>query len=183
MSFIVSSIYSIFSLHIPVAREPSHSSVTNSLDSADLDFLDRNTGEEDGESSLLAENEKTMLAECKSSLEEYYKRERFLGLRIDRYHKLIDQRKDILRMHTNSADDVENNLLDFSDIQQTKLDEDELCLQSVTDLRHDIIAQMELLRRRIFDIESKMEDIGTKRKECQDMLIAAADQNNRLPWE
>lgn len=181
MSFIVSSIYSIFSLHTPVAREPSPLSVANNgLDSADLDFLARNTGEEDGESSLLAENEKTLLAECKSSLEEYYNRERFLGLRIDRYQKMIDQRKDILRMHK-SADDVENNLFDFSDIQQTKLDEDELCLQSVIELRKDIIAQMELLRRRIDDIESKMEDIGYKRKECQDMLIAAADQNNRLP--
>ena len=65
---------------------------------------------------------------------------------------------------------------------QTKLYADELSLQSVVELHKDIIAQMETLRRRIDDIEFKVDDIDTKRIECQEMLIAV-DQNNRLSWE
>ena len=186
MSFIVSSIYSIFSRYTPFGdRELSNSSVA--LNSADFDFLPQHDGEEEGESSLLlSEDEKILLAECKSSLEGYYKRERFLSVRIERYRKLIDQRqKDIMiRIHVDSADnDIENKHLDSLDVLQTKLDADELSLQSVMELRKDIIAQMETLRRRIDDVEFKVDDIDTKRIECQEMIIAAEDRSNILPWE
>jgi len=183
MSFIVTSLYSIFSRYTPFGdREPSNWSVA--MNTADFDFLpqQQHDGDEEGESSLL--HEKILLAECKSSLEGYYKRERFVGVRIERYRKLIDQRQKDIMIRIDSADnDVENKHLDSVDVLQTKLDADELSLQSVIELHKDIIAQMETLRRRIDDIEFKVDDIDTKRIECQEMFIAAADQSNRLPWE
>ncbi len=149
------------------------------MNSADFDFLpqQQHDGEEEGESSLL-QDEKILLAECKSSLEGYYKRERFVGVRIERYRKLIDQRQKDIMIRIDSADnDVENKHLDSLDVLQTKLEADELSLQSVIELHKDIIAQMETLRRRIDDIEFKVHDIDTKRIECQEMFIAAADQS------
>lgn len=149
------------------------------LNSADLDvlssFLQKHNGEVEGESTL--KDEKTLLAECKSSLTEYYNRERFLGIRIERYRKLIDQRRDsIMIRHVNSVDehDLENRHSDSLDGLQRKLDTDQSCLQSVIELHKDIVAQIEILRRRIDDIEYKMNDIDVKRKECQEIWIAAA---------
>lgn len=184
MSFIISFISSIFSS----SRGSSNSSVD--LNSADLDalssFLQKRNGEVEGESTL--EDEKTLLAECKSSLEEYYNRERFLGIRIERYRKLIDQRRDsIMIRHVNAVDedDLENRHSDSLDGLQRKLDTDQSCLQSVIELHKDIVAQIEILRRRIDDIECKMNDIDVKRKECQEIWIAAAagDHGNRLSFD
>jgi hypothetical protein len=182
MSFLVSSIYSIFSRYTPFDdREPSNSSVA--LNPADFDFLaQQHDGGEEGDSSLL-QDEKILLAECKSSLEGYYRRERFVGVRIERYRELLDQRQKDIMIRIDSADnDVENKRLDSLNVLQTKLYADELSLQSVVELHKDIIAQMEALRRRIDNIEFKVDDIDTKRIECQEMLIAV-DQNNRLSWE
>lgn len=186
MSFIISSIYSIFSGRALVAvddQEPPHSSLA--LNTTDIGFLSRQQQLDDhdeyGEPSLLADDEKTLLAECKLSLEEYYKRERFLGDRIERYRTLTDRRQNRIKslMHARkSGDDEENKHLVSLDVLRKKIDADELCLQSVIELHKDIIARIEILRRKIDDIEFKMNDIDTKKIECQEMLIAAANRSN-----
>ena len=186
MSFIISSIYSIFSGRALVAvddQEPPHSSLA--LNTTDIGFLSREQQPDDhdeyGEPSLLADDEKTLLAECKMSLEEYYKRERFLGDRIERYRTLTDRRQNKIKslMHARkSGDDEENKHLVSLDVLRKKIDADELCLQSVIELHKDIIAEIEILRRKIDDIEFKMNDIDTKKIECQEMLIVAANRSN-----
>lgn len=158
------------------------------LNSADLDalssFLQKHNGEVEGESTL---DENILLAECKPSLEKYYNRERFLGIRIERYRKLIDQRRDsimIRRVNSVDEDDLENRHSDSLDGLQRKLDTDQSCLQSVIELHKDIVAQIEILRRRIDDIEYKVNDIDVKRKECQEIWIAAVgDHGNGLSFD
>ena len=200
MSSIVSYISSFISSYIPIGSQPYQSSVTN-LSSRDRDELTRdissNINHEEVESSL-AELDIT-LTECISSLNEFDKKERFLGTRIDSYKKLMEQREELMNTFrqtiSNHSDKSSNNELDEMesikaintrerlDTLQTKHVADEKSLQDVKELHKTILAEIETLRRRIVDLEEKKESILQKREECQDFLMAAEEHNHLVSLE
>ena len=200
MSSIVSYISSFISSYIPIGSQPYQSSVTN-LSSRDRDELTRDISStinhEEVESSL-AELDIT-LTECISSLNEFDKKERFLGTRIDSYKKLMEQREELMntlrqtisnhsdKSSINELDEMEsiktNNTRERLDTLQTKHVADEKSLQGVKELHKTILAEIETLRRRIVDLEEKKESILQKREECQDFLMAAEEHNHLVSLE
>ena len=201
MNFFLSSISSI--LHYsPIGLQPFESSVAN-LSTRDRESLVHDIAleidHEDVESSLAGLE--VTLSECKTSLEAFEKKERFVGVRINRYRMLMDRREERMRelmddrsqqqsSHSNNKtddssseneddDDLENknlhNLREQLDTLQAKHTIDQKRLQSVEELHKIFIVQIEILRRRINDLEEKQENIMVKRDECQDFLIAAAE--------
>lgn len=151
--------------------------------------------------SSLAELEVT-IAECTSSLEEFNTKERFIGTRIDSYRKLMKQREELMSTlmqkqsttttPASNCNEEKNELLDdveskesLSDNTKTQLDTlqtkhaaDEKSLQEVIELHKYMISEIERLRRRIADLESKKESIEKQREECQDFLMAAEEYNH-----
>ena len=151
--------------------------------------------------SSLAELEVT-IAECTSSLEEFNTKERFIGTRIDSYRKLMKQREELMSTlmqkqsttttPASNCNEEKNELLDdveskesLSDNTKTQLDTlqkkhaaDEKSLQEVIELHKYMISEIERLRRRIADLESKKESIEKQREECEDFLMAAEEYNH-----
>ena len=76
-------------------------------------------------------------------------------------------------------DDLENrnvqNLREQLNCLQATHVVDQKRLQGVEDLHKGLITQIEVLRRRVNELEEKQEDIMVKRDECQDFLVAAAE--------
>lgn len=133
------------------------------------------------------------LAGCRTTLEAFEKKERFVGVRIGRYRTLMEKREvhicDLMKRIQQSQltiankeegyDDLENKSLDSLRDElaslQSKHTADQAALRSVEDLHKDILVQIEIFRRRIVDLEEKQQDILSKRDECRDFLIAASD--------
>lgn len=195
MSSLLSSIYSVLSSYNAAERQRLESSVAN-LSSRDRESLAQDVAleldHEQVESSLA--DLETTLAESKTSLEKFEKKERFLGLRLGRYRELMDRREDHMNnlmermqqtnsngelLSDNDEDDVENTNLDHLREQietlEAKHAADQISLRSVEDCHKDIIVQIEELRRNIRDLEEKQESIGKQRDECRDFLVAAAE--------
>ena len=202
MSSIFSNIYTFISNYIPLGgHSPMQSSVA-ALSSRDRNELVHDiateVNHEEVESSL-AELEVT-IAECTSSLEEFNTKERFICTRIDSYQKLMKQREELMstlmqQSNTTPAsnnNEEKNELLDDVeskkssdgsnkaqlDTLQTKHEADEKSLQEVIELHKYMISEIERLRRRISDLESKKESIEKQREECQDFLMAAEEYNH-----
>ena len=146
------------------------------------DLAHHATDDDEVESSLAELN--VALDQCRTSLASFEKKERFLGIRIARYRQLMEQREHHihelrLKCHNEEDDDFENkNDLDVekhSSSLQSKHERDRESLRSVEGMHRDMIAETELLRRRIDDLEEKQQEILEKREECREFLIATSE--------
>lgn len=202
MSSIFSNIYTFISSYMPLSGQSPMQSSVAALSSRDRNELVHDiateVNHEEVESSL-AELEVT-IAECTSSLEEFNTKERFIGTRIDSYRKLMKQREELMSTlmqqstttPASNYNEEKNELLDdveskesLSSATKTQLDTlqtkhaaDEKSLQEVIELHKYMISEIESLRRRIADLESKKESIEKQREECQDFLMAAEEYNH-----
>mmetsp|Transcript_6969 Transcript_6969/g.15386 ORF Transcript_6969/g.15386 Transcript_6969/m.15386 type:complete len:238 (-) Transcript_6969:170-883(-) len=175
--------------------------------------------DQDVESSLV--HLEHTLDQCHVSLVEFEKKERFVGLRLERYKGLMWRREERMKelmekiqqqnngqqkqrssspssfssLHENDTrsflneddniindeTDLENNALQTQTTLkqqlttlQTKHAIDTQSLLGVEGLHKNLIVQIEVLRRRIRELETKQEDIARKKEECRDFLIAAS---------
>lgn len=198
MASLMNLVTSVLSSYNLVEQQTIYESSVANLSSRDRESLVHDIAleinHEDVETTL-ADIEAT-LTECRATLVSFEKKERFLGLRIDRYRTLIDKREHHMQdlakkleqsQHNknvgdnsclNDDDDLENknidNLKDRIGALQSKHSSDQQSLQGVEKLHKDIIAQVEIYRRRINDLEEKQQDLMLKRDECQEFLIAAS---------
>jgi len=178
--------------------------------------------DQDVESSLV--HLEHTLDQCHVSLVEFEKKERFVGLRLERYKGLMWRREErmkelmekiqqqnnggkqrssspssfsslhendtrsFLNEDTNIIDDdetdLENNTVQTQPSKkklqqqlttlQTKHAIDTQSLLGVEGLHKNLIVQIEVLRRRIRELETKQDDIARRKEECRDFLIAAS---------
>ncbi|KAL7464542.1 hypothetical protein ACHAXS_004873 [Conticribra weissflogii] len=171
-----------------VAGESSNSRVNNNDDD-----------EFDNESDELALAElNTTLEQCKVSLELFETRERFLWTRITRYRQLMKKKEqfifDLQNKCAASRNEDANAITDDYDEENRNCDNNEYNehqkqvdslkekhsrdrenLSSVEQIYKEILTEMEILRRKIHDLEEKRTIISRKREECQEFLIAAAE--------
>lgn len=136
---------------------------------------------DEGVASAIAELE-TALDQCRLSLVKFEQKERFMSMRIQKYRMLIDQRNERANQDTVGLDeDLEHDNFVKSENQvrssADKWDKDEMTLQSVEQVHKNIIADMEVLRRRIRELEEKKEIYLGLREECRDFVLAAADDD------
>ena len=186
MSSIFSSIYSFISSYSPVGGQQPYQSEVANLSTRDRDTsvneIAHKINHEEIEGSL-AELEIT-LAECNSSLEQFDKKERFLGVRINSYRKLMAQRENLMATFqsttntNNETDELESKRMDQLNTFQAKHAADEKSLQSVVELHKEIISEIESLRRRIIDLEQKRNQILKNREQCNDFLMASEEYNH-----
>jgi len=186
MSSIFSSIYSFISSQSPIGGQQPYQTEVANLSTRDRDTLvneiANSVNHEEVEGSL-SELEIT-LAECNSSLEQFDKKERFLGVRINSYKKLMQQRETLmatLQSTTNTndeTDELESKRRDQLNTLRTKHAADEKSLQSVVELHKEIISEIESLRRRIADLIEKRDSILQSREQCNDFLMAAEEYNH-----
>ena len=191
MSSIFSSIYSFISSYSPIGGQQPYQSEVANLSTRDRDTLvneiANSVNHEEVEGSL-AELEIT-LAECNSSLEQFDKKERFLGVRINSYRKLLRQREELTSQlqstinTNNETDELESKQRDQLNILQTKHAADEKNLQSVVELHKEIVSEIESLRRRIVVLIEKRDQILTSREQCNDFLMAAEEYNHIVSLE
>jgi chromosome segregation ATPase len=190
MSSILSSIYSFISSYSPIGGQQPYQSDVASLSTRDRDTLVNEIANEVNQvEGSLAELEIT-LAECNSSLEQFDKKERFLGVRINSYRKLLRQRDELMatlqsttNTNNNEMDELESKQRDQLNILQTKHAADEKSLQSVVELHKEIISEIESLRRRIATLKQKKDDILRSREQCNDFLMAAEEYNHVVSLE
>ena len=190
MSSILSSIYSFISSYSPIGGQQPYQSEVANLSTRDRDTLVNEIDEvnhEEVEGSL-AELEIT-LNECNSSLEQFDKKERFLGVRINSYRKLMRQREELvatLQSTTNTnneTDELESKQRDQLNTLQAKHAADEKSLQSVIELHKEIISEIESLRRRIANLIEKRDQILKNREQCSDFLMVAEEYNHVVSLE
>jgi len=186
MSSIFSSIYSFISSYSPIGGQQPYQTEVANLSTRDRDTLvneiANSVNHEEVEGSL-AELEIT-LAECNSSLEQFDKKERFLGVRINSYRKLVRQRDELIATlqsttnTNNETDELESTQIDQLNTLQAKHAADEKSLQSVVELHKEIISEIESLRRRIANLIEKRDSILQSREQCNDFLMAAEEYNH-----
>lgn len=146
-------------------------------DGQDNVAIDRNDEGHDVESDL-AEME-SVLQQCRASLEKFETKERFVGIRIQRYRGLLQRRNDRnsqlgINMSLNN-DEKHNNFVESCNIAQDKQLQSEITLESVETVHKNLIAQIEVLRRRIQDLDEKKRSYIDMANECKDFVLAAAD--------
>lgn len=146
-------------------------------DGQDNVAIDRNDEGHDVESDL-AELE-SVLQQCRASLEKFETKERFVGIRIQRYRGLLQRRNDRnsqlgINMSLNN-DEEHNNFIESCNIAQDKQLQSEITLESVETVHKNLIAQIEVLRRRIQDLDEKKRSYIDMADECKDFVLAAAD--------
>ena len=159
----------------------------------------------DGDGELdcaLAELDAT-LDECRVALAVYERKERFVGLRLERYTELMGRRGrriDVMSSQQQKQqrqagggddddddaanDDLENNArqhvkeeLDSLDALRSKHAADEEKLRRVRGVHKNLITQIEMLRRRVLILEGKRSNALARKEECREFLIAAADMS------
>lgn len=146
-------------------------------DGQDNVAIDRNDEGHDVESDL-AELE-SVLQQCRASLEKFETKERFVGIRIQRYRGLLQRRNDRnsqlgINMSLNN-DEEHNNFIESYNIAQDKQLQSEITLESVETVHKNLIAQIEVLRRRIQDLDEKKRSYIDMADEYKDFVLAAAD--------
>ena len=165
----------IESHHVTATHDTSTSSNSNDNNINNIDEIETSISQLD-----------EALLHSKSNLETFAKREIFLSVRISKYRRLMEQREghinNLFSIHNSNTlsgnEDLENtsNLKEQISSLQAKHQQDQSTLKSVEEIHKGIIVQMEVLRRRISDLEFKREDILIKREECQEFLLAAAER-------
>jgi chromosome segregation ATPase len=165
----------IESHHVTATHDTSTSSNSNDNNINNIDEIETSISQLD-----------EALLHSKSNLETFAKREIFLSVRISKYRRLMEQREghidNLFSIHNSNTlsghEDLENtsNLKEQISSLQAKHQQDQSTLKSVEEIHKGIIVQMEVLRRRISDLEEKREDILIKREECQEFLLAAAER-------
>eukprot|EP00584_Thalassiosira_punctigera_P027831 CAMPEP_0172577740 /NCGR_PEP_ID=MMETSP1067-20121228/138384_1 /TAXON_ID=265564 ORGANISM="Thalassiosira punctigera, Strain Tpunct2005C2" /NCGR_SAMPLE_ID=MMETSP1067 /ASSEMBLY_ACC=CAM_ASM_000444 /LENGTH=203 /DNA_ID=CAMNT_0013370431 /DNA_START=64 /DNA_END=675 /DNA_ORIENTATION=+ len=186
MKFFLPSVHSV--LYSPLARSQFESSAAvanmSSLDRESLVHeIVRELDREEAESGLAGLE--GVIDQCRSSLESFERKERFVGVRLGRYRALMarkDARVGELTERTRSSrrrsdeEDLEDNgTSDRLDELRAAHDADRERLRSVEELHKNFIAEVEVLRRRIGELEEKRKDMMAKREECRDFLVAAAE--------
>ena len=140
---------------------------------------DGNTSSDGIESDL--DELDAVLDQCRTSLEKFEKKERFVSIRIQRYRGLLDQRSSNYQIDSDISNDsdqfqlVESGSENQTQSIQEKYSQDELALQSVEQVHMNLIAEIEVLRRRICDLEEKQRSYVAMREECTEFVLAAAD--------
>lgn len=160
----------------------------------------------DGDGELdraLAELDAT-LDECRVALAVYERKERFVGLRLERYTELMGRRGrriDVMSSQQQKQqrqaaggdddddayaanEDLEDNArqhvkeeLDSLDALRSKHAADEEKLRRVRGVHKNLITQIEMLRRRVLILEGKRSNALARKEECREFLIAAADMS------
>lgn len=125
--------------------------------------------------SGLAELE-SLLDQCRKSLEKFESRERFMSVRIQRYRGQLDKRRDKCEIIKDMSDSDHIQLVEsVIQIESTKdkYNRDVQALQSVEQMHKNLIAEIEVLRRRIRDLDEKKSDLIDITEECQEFVLAA----------
>ena len=148
-------------------------------DVSEENHRDRNASD-DGVERGLTELD-AVLEQCRESLEKYETKERFVGVRIQRYRELLAKARDthdgiVINMTCNDLDEYDHSVASEGQKQprQKQCQRDEIALQSVEELHKGIIAEIEVLRRRIRDLEEKKRSYIDMREECREFVLAAA---------
>ena len=122
----------------------------------------------------------TLLQQSRASLNVFGERERFVGLRIQRYRELLERRNNTqCEVAIEIAPDKsEHEYVVTPKIstqsKQEQYAQDEMTLQSVEQLHKNIIAEVEVLRRRITDLEEKKHQYVHMREACEEFVLVAA---------
>jgi hypothetical protein len=132
---------------------------------------------DDGVASAMAQLN-TALDQCRLSLVKFEQRERFVSMRIQKYRMMLDRR----RNERTNQDDVDLDLecdefIESGNQSQSTTErnkKDEMALQSVEKVHKNLIAEIEVLRRRLRELEEKKDDYIGLREECRDFVLAAA---------
>lgn len=145
-----------------------------------------------------------VLLECRESLGVFDKKEKFVDLRLRRYRQLMLQGEDRivqLEESMSSSQQGTSEIVSLNDAEegttsiaasgrsddnvelkqqrlqtmQTKHERNRSSLGDVELIQRDIIAHMEVLRRKIEVLENKREDMLEKRGECREFLLTAGE--------
>jgi hypothetical protein len=121
----------------------------------------------------------SILKQCRESLLKFESKERFVGIRIQRYRELLERRRECCRdtIEKTMSDSEQDQLFVNSESQvqtKQKYNEEERTLRSVEKVHKNLIAEMEVLRRRISDLEEKRLNCIRMREECREFVLAAA---------
>eukprot|EP00956_Cyclotella_meneghiniana_P022736 scaffold43354_cov73-Cyclotella_meneghiniana.AAC.6 len=149
------------------------SSLEDGQDNVVIDTTDKGHDVE----SDLAELE-SVLEQCRASLEKFETKERFVGIRIQRYRGLLQRRNDrdsqlAINMSSNN-DEEHNGFIESRNFVHDKQLQNEITLESVETVHKNLIAQIEVLRRRIQDLEEKKKSCIDMSNECKEFVLAAA---------
>lgn len=155
-------------------------------------------GGEEGE-DLIAENIDEVIEKTMKNLIKLEEQEKFIGMRVESYRKLLRRRAIILEEasvratccgNTSPYGDDEDNYdadrprhapLSHAElkIRMNQQEQDEGALSKVVEVQKNILVHMELCRRKVGDLRKKRDDFVEKREECLDFLVvsAAIDMN------
>ena len=99
--------------------------------------------------------------------------EQFLGTRITKYRKLLAE----YQIRTSRLDEYNRNEINEAERIRRLRQQDQLQLQicDVIDTHKSILREVEILRRKLFELEQKRDDLKEKQDQCEDFLVASAD--------
>lgn len=122
--------------------------------------------------------QETALKECRELLRTFEVKERFLGMRIRTYRRRLGQ---LGANYDGTATKMSrSNLENTSDgdaKSQSRSQQERHCrdeLQSVEKVHKGIIAQMEMLRRKIHNMEERMKNYTSMKDECREIILAGS---------
>lgn len=156
-------------------RETSDDLQVSSVEDNNSESIPANSnylGDRGGESGI-AELE-AVLEQYRESLRKFEAKERFVSARMRRYRGLMEQ----LSKHADLNSELgQMNEIDTEDQMHSRQDQyfrDSTMLRSVEKVHKDIIAETEILRRRIKELEEKRYNYMQMREECQEFVVAVA---------
>jgi hypothetical protein len=140
------------------------------------------------------------LAEAEHLLLTSQGKEQFLGVRVRKYRKALDDQAEQLRRErnqlkkrdpetaatdggaTDGVGDVDTADMDEETAEERELErrmekweKDEDALQKIVATHKDILVYCETIRRKIRELKAKREEVSSKAQECQEFLLAAAE--------
>lgn len=140
---------------------------------------------------IIGENVDQVIEETTRNLSKLDEQERFIGMRVESYRKLLDRRAEMLEKasftscsNTSLNDFEDDGCLDFprypplshEEVRKRREQqyEDEENLAKVVALHKNILVEMELCRRNLVNLRGKKEVFVEKREECLDFLAVSS---------
>ena len=105
----------------------------------------------------------------KEKLEKMEKSEQFLDTRIRKYRKMLAEQQIRINRDDNDMDEATRQ----KQIEQQERYQLQIC--DVIDIHKNILAEVETLRRKLKDLETKRDKLLTNREECEEFLVASAE--------
>mmetsp|Transcript_11398 Transcript_11398/g.13227 ORF Transcript_11398/g.13227 Transcript_11398/m.13227 type:complete len:208 (-) Transcript_11398:234-857(-) len=113
------------------------------------------------------------ISSTKVTLEKMIDSELFLDTRIRKYRELLDESSVRLSSkHLTEGYDIENEAETKRQFLQQETNETKL--NDVVQIQKNIIMEIEVLRRKVVNLEKKRDDLLMKREECEEFLVASA---------